>query len=76
MLNNAVEQGRRVHEEARVLEVLFEGERAVGVIPGYRVTQIKCYAGAANHLCRHDAISHEVCVASDDNRFESVLVCN
>lgn len=31
MLRNAEEQGVRVHEGARVLDVLFEGERAVGV---------------------------------------------
>jgi flavin-dependent dehydrogenase len=31
MLENAVEQGVTVHEGVRVLEVLFEGERAVGV---------------------------------------------
>lgn len=31
MLNNAREHGVKVHEEARVLEVLFEGDRAVGV---------------------------------------------
>ncbi len=31
MLNNAREHGVHVHEGARVLEVLFEGERAVGV---------------------------------------------
>jgi flavin-dependent dehydrogenase len=31
MLNNAREHGVEVHEGARVLEVLFEGERAVGV---------------------------------------------
>lgn len=31
MLENAREQGVAVHEGARVLEVLFEGERAVGV---------------------------------------------
>ena len=31
MLNNAREQGVEVHEGARVREVLFEGERAVGV---------------------------------------------
>src|SRR5215813_13279760 len=31
MLRNAEEQGVRVHEETRVLEVLFEGDRAVGV---------------------------------------------
>ncbi len=31
MLNNAREQGVGVHEGVRVLEVLFEGERAVGV---------------------------------------------
>lgn len=31
MLNNAREQGVEVHEGARVLEVLFEGQRAVGV---------------------------------------------
>jgi flavin-dependent dehydrogenase len=31
MLENAREHGVHVHEEARVLEVLFEGERAVGV---------------------------------------------
>jgi flavin-dependent dehydrogenase len=30
-LNNAKEHGVRVHEGARVLEVLFEGKRAVGV---------------------------------------------
>jgi flavin-dependent dehydrogenase len=32
MLNNAREHGVEVHEGARVMEVLFEGERAVGVI--------------------------------------------
>src|SRR4249920_1036764 len=31
MLDNAREHGVRVHEEVRVLEVLFENERAVGV---------------------------------------------
>src|SRR5947209_13722380 len=31
MLQNAQEQGVEVHQPARVLEVLFEGERAVGV---------------------------------------------
>jgi flavin-dependent dehydrogenase len=31
LLNNAREHGVTVHEGARVLEVLFEGERAVGV---------------------------------------------
>jgi len=31
MLNNARDHGVEVHEEARVLEVLFEGSRAVGV---------------------------------------------
>jgi flavin-dependent dehydrogenase len=31
MLNNARDHGVQVHEGARVLEVLFEGERAVGV---------------------------------------------
>src|SRR4051812_37749315 len=31
LLNNARDHGVRVHEGARVLEVLFEGERAVGV---------------------------------------------
>ncbi|REK06002.1 MAG: NAD(P)/FAD-dependent oxidoreductase [Planctomycetota bacterium] len=31
MLNNAREHGVEVHEETRVLEVLFEGERAVGL---------------------------------------------
>ena len=31
MLNNAREHGVNVHEGARVLEVLFEGERAIGV---------------------------------------------
>ena len=31
MLNNAREQGVTVHEGARVLEVLFEGKRAVGI---------------------------------------------
>jgi len=31
MLRNAEEQGVEVHEEARVLDVLFEGDRAVGV---------------------------------------------
>src|SRR5580765_5976452 len=31
MLNNAREQGVSVHEGTRVLEVLFEGSRAVGV---------------------------------------------
>ena len=31
MLKNAAEKGVRVHEGARVLEVLFEGDRAVGV---------------------------------------------
>ncbi|MBA4105082.1 MAG: NAD(P)/FAD-dependent oxidoreductase [Pirellula sp.] len=31
MLENAEQQGVRVHQETRVLEVLFEGERAVGV---------------------------------------------
>ncbi|RLS35470.1 MAG: NAD(P)/FAD-dependent oxidoreductase [Planctomycetota bacterium] len=31
MLNNAREHGVEVHEGARVLEVLFDGERAVGV---------------------------------------------
>lgn len=31
MLNNAREHGVRVHEGARVLEVLFEGEKAVGI---------------------------------------------
>lgn len=31
MLNNAREQGVQAHEGVRVLEVLFEGERAVGV---------------------------------------------
>jgi flavin-dependent dehydrogenase len=31
MLDNAREQGVEVHQPARVLEVLFEGERAVGV---------------------------------------------
>jgi flavin-dependent dehydrogenase len=31
MLNNAREHGVNVHEGARVLEVLFEGQRAVGV---------------------------------------------
>jgi flavin-dependent dehydrogenase len=31
MLNNAREHGVEVHEEARVLEVLFEGDRATGV---------------------------------------------
>jgi flavin-dependent dehydrogenase len=31
MLNNAREHGVRVHEGVRVLEVLFEGQRAVGV---------------------------------------------
>src|ERR1700694_3395094 len=31
MLDNAREQGVRVHQPARVLEVLFEGDRAVGV---------------------------------------------
>jgi len=31
MLNNAREHGVEAHEEARVLDVLFEGDRAVGV---------------------------------------------
>jgi flavin-dependent dehydrogenase len=31
MLRNAAEQGVQVHEATRVLEVLFDGERAVGV---------------------------------------------
>ncbi|MGL4419479.1 MAG: NAD(P)/FAD-dependent oxidoreductase, partial [Gemmataceae bacterium] len=31
MLNNAREKGVEVHENSRVLEVLFEGSRAVGV---------------------------------------------
>src|SRR6476646_1645202 len=31
MLRNAQEQGVKVHEATRVLEVLFEGERAAGV---------------------------------------------
>lgn len=31
MLENAEQQGVRVHQETRVLDVLFEGERAVGV---------------------------------------------
>ena len=31
MLNNAREHGVEVHEGARVLDVLFEGDRAVGV---------------------------------------------
>jgi flavin-dependent dehydrogenase len=31
LLNNAREHGVTVHEQARVLEVLFEGDRAVGV---------------------------------------------
>ena len=31
MLGNAAEQGVHVHQETRVLEVLFEGDRAVGV---------------------------------------------
>ena len=31
MLENAAEQGVGVHEETRVLDVLFEGDRAVGV---------------------------------------------
>ncbi len=31
MLTNAAEQGVEVHQGARVLEVLFEGDRAVGV---------------------------------------------
>src|SRR3954451_16593130 len=31
MLANAAEQGVKVHQPARVLEVLFEGDRAVGV---------------------------------------------
>ena len=31
MLNNAAEQGVRVHQETRVLDVLFDGDRAVGV---------------------------------------------
>ena len=31
MLNNAEEQGVEVHQATRVLEVLFEGDRAVGV---------------------------------------------
>src|SRR5947199_5144398 len=31
MLDNAREQGVEVHQPARVLEVLFEGDRAVGV---------------------------------------------
>ncbi len=31
MLNNAAEQGVSVHEGVRVLDVLFEGTRAVGV---------------------------------------------
>src|SRR5262245_36602432 len=31
MLNNAREHGVRVHEGARVMDVLFEGDRAVGV---------------------------------------------
>src|SRR5271165_955932 len=31
MLNNAREQGVEVHQPARVLEVLFEGQQAVGV---------------------------------------------
>src|SRR5688572_23261473 len=31
MLDNAREQGVKVHQPARVLEVLFEGDRAVGV---------------------------------------------
>jgi flavin-dependent dehydrogenase len=31
MLNNAREHGVQVHEQVRVLEVLFEGQRAVGV---------------------------------------------
>lgn len=32
MLNNAAEQGVHVHQETRVLEVLFEGDQAVGVV--------------------------------------------
>lgn len=32
MLNNAAEQGVHVHQGTRVLEVLFEGDRAVGVV--------------------------------------------
>src|SRR5205823_11880543 len=31
MLNNAREQGVEVHQGARVVEVLFDGQRAVGV---------------------------------------------
>ena len=31
MLDNAAEQGVNVHQQTRVLDVLFEGERAVGV---------------------------------------------
>ncbi len=31
MLRNAQEQGVQVHEDARVLDVLFEGDRAVGI---------------------------------------------
>ncbi len=31
MLDNAREHGVEVHEETRVLEVLYEGERAVGL---------------------------------------------
>src|SRR6266480_3271861 len=31
LLDNAREHGVRVHEQARVIEVLFDGERAVGV---------------------------------------------
>src|SRR3977135_4385669 len=41
MLRNAEEQGVEVHEATRVLEVLFEGDRAVGVRIQKEDTQIE-----------------------------------
>ena len=41
MLDNAREHGVEVHEGVRVLEVLFEGDRAVGVHdPGRRTARV------------------------------------
>lgn len=49
MLRNAAEQGVEVHEGVRVLEVLFEGERAVGV-------RVQDEAGGGERIERADVI--------------------
>jgi flavin-dependent dehydrogenase len=49
LLNNAREQGAQVHEGVRVLEVLFEGTRAVGV-------RIKLEEDGSEHIVRAKVI--------------------